>query len=135
MTKSEISARAEASLMGMFVPVKGDAEVIKGLLNYFDVFFKNANQPGIDSDEVLRLAFRYVEDKTTVITHIAVNTLDDMVLITLPLKTAEEIAERGYKLDSKDGEFCFCYNATYPDCSELGYSYFNKDDLGYRRVG
>jgi len=76
-----------------------------------------------------------VGDKTTVITHIGVNTLDDMVLITLPLKTAEEIAERGYKLDSKDGEFCFCYNATYPDCSELGYSYFNKDDLGYRRVG
>ena len=135
MTKSEISARAEAALMGMFVSVKGDAEVIKGMLNYFYVFFKNANQPGIDADEVLRLAFRYVEDKTTVITHIGVNTLDDMVLITLPLKTAEEIAERGYKLDSKDGEFCFCYNATYPDCSELGYSYFNKDDLGYRRVG
>jgi len=135
MTKNEISARAGAALMGMFVSVKGDAEVIKGMLNYFDVFFKNANQPGIDADEVLRLAFRYVEDKTTVITHIGVNTLDDMVLITLPLKTAGEIAERGYGLDSKDGEFCFCYNATYPDCSELGYSYFKKDGLGYKRIG
>ena len=135
MTKNEISARAEAALMGMFVPVKGDADLIKGMLNYFDVFFKNANQPGIDADEVLRLAFRYVEDKTTVVTHIGVNTLEDMVSITLPLKTADEIAERGYKLDSKDGEFGFCYNATYPDCSELGYSYFKKDGLGYRRIG
>jgi len=135
MTKNEISAKSEAALMGMSVPVKGDAEVINGMLKYFDVFFKNANQPGIDTDEVLRLAFRYVEDKTTVVTHIGVNTLDDMVLITLPLKTAVEIAEHGYGLDSKDGEFCFCYNATYPDYSELGYSYFKKDDLGYKRIG
>jgi len=135
MTKNEISARAEAVLMGLFIPVKGDAVAIKGILNYLDIFFKNTNNAGIDADEVLRLAFRYVEDKTTVITHIGVNTLDDMVLITMPLKTSEEIAQCGYTLDSKDGEFCYCYNVTYPDCSELGYSYFNKDDLGYRRVG
>jgi len=135
MTKNEISARAEAVLMGLFIPVKGDAEAIKGILNYLNVFFKNTNNSEIDTEEVLRLAFRYVEDKTTVITHIGVNTLDDMVLITLTLKNAEEIAERGYTLDSKDGEFCYCHNVTYPDCSELGYSYFKKDNLGYRRVG
>ena len=135
MTNNEISGRAEAALMGMLVPVKGDAEVIKGMLNYFDVFFKNSNHPRIDADEVLRLAFRYVEDKTTVITHVGVNTLDDMLLITLPLKTSMEIAQHGYDLDNPEGEFGFCYNATYPDCSELGYSYFKKDGLGYKRIG
>jgi|GEM_PF-1901306 len=135
MTKNEIAGNAEAVFMGLFVPVKGDEELIKGILNYLDTFFKNANQPGIDSDEVLRLAMRYVKDKTTQITHIGVNTLEDMVLITLPLKNSEEIEKLGYSLDSKDGEFCFCYNATYPDCSELGYSYFKKDGFGYRRVG
>ena len=135
MTKGEIAARAEASLLGLFIPVNGDHEVVKEMLKYFNTFFKNTGSVSIDADEILRLTFRYVEDKTTVITHIGVNTIDDAVLITLPLKNAEELKEHGYTLDAEDGEFCYCYNATYPDCSELGYSYFKKDNFGYRRIG
>ena len=86
-------------------------------------------------EEVLQQAFEYIEDETTQITHIGLSTLDDMVMLTLPLKTAEEIEETGYDLDSEDGQFCYCYNLTYPDCSELGYCFFEKGVSGFKRTG
>ena len=60
MTRNEIGAKAEATLMGLFVPVKGDLATIKGILTCLDEFFKNAGQTGFNTDEVLRLTFQYV---------------------------------------------------------------------------
>lgn len=90
---------------------------------------------------VLRLAFRYVGDKTTIITHVGITAIKDCIIITLPLKNAQELKESGYTLDPKDGQLCYCYNITYPDCSELGYCFFEKEkffnnlDFCYMRVG
>lgn len=41
MTNDDITAKAEASFMGVVIPVHGDQKVVKQMLEYYGVFFKN----------------------------------------------------------------------------------------------
>ena len=49
------------------------------------------------------------------------------VLLTLPMLTDED--KKVEPLESRDGTFSYVYNIDAPDCSELGYSFFERDPI------
>lgn len=65
-----------------------------------------------------RKAFEFISNKEkTKVIGLSLNTImNEMVVLTLIFKDTGEI----FDIEDPNGVFCFCYNYTYPDCSELG---------------
>lgn len=86
--------------------------------------------------EILEKALRYGE-KGARLTHIVVNRLmgtDTVISFVIsddeyPINSAED-------LTTENGVISYCYNATFPDCSELGYCFYAKlSDGNIHRIG
>lgn len=131
LTKTELNARSEMALMGIVMEVPSNdtaADMMDYILEVLD-----ASKPvgHIVGSEIVRDAFQFM-DSNPVITHIVVNQVDDMRLITLVIDTDNE---KNTHLTDPDGVFCYVYNIDVPYFSELGYTWFKYDGNFYRRRG
>jgi hypothetical protein len=85
----------------------------------------------VTGKEIIDSATKYAEN--AVIKAIDLSTLDDMLLICLPMETDED--EGKFNLLDRYGVFSYVYNATEPMFSELGYSCFECTGGILSRVG
>ena len=83
------------------------------------------------TDEIITQLFKYTQDGTIPV-HAVTNTICGMKCLTVTLETPED--EDTYDLLSEDGVFSSVYNFDCPDCSELGYSYFAKQNGRLKRI-
>jgi len=72
--------------------------------------------------EIFNEATHYT--KGAKIQYVNVSTLEDMVLLALPMITDED--EDEFDITSEYGVFSYVYNFDAPQCSELGYVFFTK---------
>ena len=128
-SKGQLNARAEALLMG-FVIYQEDIDNIKYVIDYVSNVLKN----NVKADEIIKLTYKYITEKEKIkIVGLSLNTfMNEMIVLTLILKDDDDVF---FNIENKDGVFCYAYNYTYPDCSELGYSYFRNDNGKLHRIG
>lgn len=67
------------------------------------------------------------------VTHLVVNTLEDMVLITLVKD--DSVKTVPWDLLTRDGVLAYVFNVSQPDFSELGYVFFTYRNGFIRRIG
>ena len=129
MTKAEeniLNGKAEAVLMGFTQKVESNAEAI-----YIIDYIVKVTNHTVKGEEIIQQATQY--STGAVIQYINISTLEDMIMLTLPMITEED--EEEFNILSPDGVFCYVYNFTCPDFSELGYSYFENKNGRIRRIG
>lgn len=123
-----------AALRGIVTPLPQKQEDQEQILFRMDDLggVKLAHTP----KEILEKALRYGE-KGAKLTHIVVNRLmgtDTVISFVIsddeyPINSAEDLTTR-------NGVISYCYNATFPDCSELGYCFYAKrSDGNIHRIG
>jgi len=126
---SKWSADAEALLMGFTVPVES-GEHWQYMMNYTAMVLGFE----IDTEEVLRLSKRYLEDpEHTVVRHLNLSSIEDMRMFAMTYEGDND--EEPYNLLNPDGCFGYVYNVDCKDFSELGYSYYKKDGSRIKRIG
>lgn len=126
-----LSARAEVAMMGTVIQIHHESDLIY-ILDYISKTLDSTIKQSFNAKEVVNNAFKYC--KNPVVHHLCVNTIEDMLVITLTMTTDEDDEE--YNLLSSQGVFSYVYNVTCPDFSELGYTFFAKKESGrVRRVG
>lgn len=86
--------------------------------------------------EILEKALRYGE-KGAKLTHIVVNRLMGTdTVISFVISDDEYTINSAEDLTTENGVISYCYNATFPDCSELGYCFYSKlSDGNIHRIG
>lgn len=124
--KKETVTKAEMIMMGAMQPVSSEQEV-KDILDYIATTLKMS----FTGEEVVKLATRYT--KNAEFKYIHIGTMDDMIVIALPMTTDED--EEPFDIVSEYGAFSYVYNATYPDLSELGYCFFGRKNGRLTRLG
>lgn len=120
--KKELATKCEMALMGYTQPITKDE--LKEAIPYI------ASAIGVkcDTDEVMSQLFKYTESTPK---HFVMNTImGEMMCLTVTL----DDGETPYRLDDEQGVISTVYNFTYPDCSEMGYSYFAKRDGVFKRI-
>lgn len=127
-SKGELNAKAEVALMGRAVNVQ-DRDNLAYMIDYICTVLKHTETSGA---EILKLATRYCDEMTKPIGIICNTIMGDMQCLTVILK---DFDGSPFKLDSEDGVLCYVHNFTCPDCSELGYCFFERTTSGFRRVG
>lgn len=127
-SKGELNALAEMLMMG-FVKQFTDEDNIKYVIDYVS---KTLGKD-ITADEIYEKAYEFISDKDkTKVVGLSVNTLyGEMQCLTLIFKDEGE----PFNIEDENGVFCYCYNYTYPDCSELGYSFFKREHGKLHRIG
>lgn len=127
-SKGELNAKAELLMMG-FVQQITDINNIRYIIDYVSKVLHES----ITADEVIENAYKYISNKDKIhIVGLSINTImEEMICLTLILKDDEDEL---FNIEDPDGVFCYCYNYTYPDCSELGYSYFRRDNGKLHRI-
>lgn len=119
---NKLNAKAEAILMGMTQPVDSNEEA-----QYICDYIARVLECEVTGEEIIRLATRYA--KGYQIRYINVSVVMGMRMLCLPLT---ETRNSELKLYHTDGVFSYVYNFDAPDCSELGYAFFDKKN---RRIG
>ena len=129
-TQNKWSAQAELIMMGYTLTVENDVQA-----EYLISYILRTLGMKENGKKVLEKARQHTTGAE--VKYISTSRLDDMVLITIPLETAEDRVNPKHKFNLLDpeGVFCYCYNTTCPDFSELGYSYFQKKDGRVWRIG
>lgn len=128
-SKGELNAKAEIALMGRAVNIT-DKDNLAYVIDYICKVVKCTETSGA---EILKLATQYSDEKVTRPIGLICNTImGDMKCLTVILK---DFDGSPFKLDSEDGVLCWVHNFTCPDCSELGYCFFEKTPSGFRRIG
>lgn len=120
--KKELATKCEMALMGFTQPVT--KEELKEAIPYI------ASAIGVkcDTDEVMNTLFKYTESTPK---HFVMNTImGEMMCLTVTL----DDGETPYVIDSDEGVLSTVYNFTYPDCSEMGYSFFANRAGGIKRI-
>lgn len=121
-------AKAEAILMGMTLPV--EEEELNNITAYILSVIK-----GVDFDDTVKAeattvlfnAYKYNSENTP-ISHISVSTTPFGRMITFVRDEEMQV------LETPEGVLAYVYNVDYPDCSELGYVFFEKRAGTYRRI-
>ena len=123
-----------AALQGILTPLPDDRECQEQILSLMDDLggIKLAHS----AKEVIDKALRFY-DEGAKLTHVVVNKLYGTdVVITLLVSDEECPITSDADILSRNGVLGYCYNATYPDCSELGYSFYAKHRDGtIHRIG
>lgn len=122
---SIVADKAELVLIGRTIGVENHGE----LLNILD-YVKGILGVDYVSSDVLQGALKYCAEGC--VKFISMSTIEDTILITLLLDTAEEPLPQ---LDAPDGVFGYVYNVSYPVMSKLGYSFYRKSGSSYKRIG
>ena len=119
--RKELATRCEFALMGITQPITMDE--LKEVIPYI------ASAIGVecDTEEVIQQMFKYT---TATPRHFVMNTLCGMSCLTVTL----DDGETPYVLEDEDGVFSSVYNFTFPDCSEIGYSFFAVKNGASRRI-
>ena len=137
-TMPKVSAKIEMALMtrSVFEVEEGEEEYA---VNYLLHVFGHNNVTS--AKEVLKSAFHYLS-KNVKVKFMSVNVIMDMAMIAFVMVSDEPkdelpSTETQYKeLVNEEGILCYVYNMDAPDCSELGYSFFDYDSIGFiRRIG
>lgn len=121
--KKELATRCEMALMGFTQSIT--KEELKDVIPYI------ASAMGVkcNTQEVIDTLFKYCGKLTP--KHFVMNTImGEMMCLTVTL----DDGETPYVLDSEDGILSTTYNFTYPDCSEMGYTFFENNGGTYRRI-
>lgn len=122
-------AKAEVILMGQALPVESDEEA-KFITAYILCVLGNEEDDAAlkaKAKEVYDLVYKY-NSENTLVTHISVNTTPFGRMITFVRDDEME------SLETPDGVLAYVYNVDYPECSELGYVFFEKRAGTYHRV-
>lgn len=132
--KNERNAKAEMAMMsGRFTPFSSieEAKHILGYIKtaiYCDGKYNKVEERG---EEMYNDALKY--SKGSKITGITVNTIMGMKMICCIVKSKS--AKKAEPTTSMNGQLCYVINLDAPDCSELGYSFFQKRDNELYRIG
>lgn len=118
MNKNIVATKGELALMGNAVTVDDNEEGLE-VIKYM------CNALGAECD------LNWFKE-TYHIKAVVANTLQDMRLVTVALKTDEDEGE--FNLLDKDGCFCYVMNLDVDYFSEFGYSYFAKRNGLVRRI-
>ena len=127
---NETGAKAEACMMGIAVKVTDDKQA-KGAINYMiKTLFPESE---VTADTIFDGAYQFVNKSDNPrVTHLSLNRTADFTMLALAIDTDEE----QNVIDSEDGAFCYVYNFEEPMFSELGYSFFQRDQIGFlHRIG
>lgn len=120
--KKELATRCELALMGMAQPIS------KEELNEVIPYIASAIGVKCDTDEVIDRMFQYTKATPR---HFVMNTImGEMMCLTVTLDDGES----DYLLEDENGVFSSVYNFTFPDCSELGYTFFKVRNGASRRI-
>lgn len=133
-----MSAKAESMLMGFVVPMDAKTEEFNRteVIWYVSYIMSvlNGDTPAdhlITARDVWMDINKYSKN---IVKHITTNKLMGMNVITFTLDNEEE--EFPKRLDTPEGVFSYVYNITCPECSELGYTFYEeKVNNMYHRVG
>lgn len=128
-TKGDLNAKSELALMGRPVQVTDPEE-----LKYCFSYIANVLKRDETGEEIYNEAVKYINLKETKPIGFCCNTLFGyMRVITIIMK---DIKAKHFSLADEDGVLCHVHNFTCPDCSELGYCFFEKlSNGGFRRIG
>lgn len=86
----------------------------------------------VTADEIYEKAYEFVDKDKTKVIGLSMNTIcGEMQCLTLIFKDEG----KPFNIEDENGVFCYCYNLTYPDCSELGYSFFKREHGKLHRIG
>ena len=130
MTKESMS-KAEAILMGLPQKVESEAECVE-VLNYIFNYFRNCFETPVPTgEEVIKLANQFTS-KHQVPKWVFVNQICGMYMIALPF--SERIVTKTGKMIA-NGVFGYVYNIDAPDCSELGYTFYEEQNGKIKRLG
>lgn len=129
LSKGELNAKSELALMGLVVQIL-DRENMEYVLDYIAKTIKCTEMTG---KEIYDEATKYTDPKETEPVGLSTSTLfgGEMRVINIVFK------DRGksLKLDDPDGVLCHVHNFDAPDCSELGYCFFERKGSSYHRIG
>ena len=133
-SKGELNAKCEIALMGRLVQVV-DMPNLVYCMDYLCNTFRNT---GVICDEettgeyIMKKATEFINPDETVPVGFIVNTImGELVCVAIVMKDLGEPMQ----IDSEDGILCYVYTFNAPDCSELGYCFFEKTKSGIRRIG
>lgn len=135
LSKGDLNARAEMLLNGHVIQVTDEVNQ-KYIVDYVSRVLANVgNSEPVKSDEIWEKAFEFISNKEkTKVIGLSLNTImNEMVVLTLIFKDEGEV----FDIEDENGVFCYCYNYTYSDCSELGYCFFEYDKSTHKlhRIG
>ena len=130
MNKYEVykwNAKAEMCAMGFTIPVNR-VEETKHIIGHLVYLINGLKEDEALVNEIYEKAMKYNSDNAR-ISHIQVQRYSEIgTLLTLVRDK-----EMRY-ITQPDGVMSYVYNFNYPDCSELGYVYFQKVDGGVTRI-
>lgn len=135
MTKEgRLCAKAEMMMMGITQMVEDCEEAHKITAYIVRTILDLNNEKAKDkAQEVMNNCFKYLSDEADVRGMVVNTIMGSMVCITYIIDDGEEGVPND--LATPYGVFSHVENLTCPDCSELGYTFFEKKSDGYHRVG
>lgn len=128
MTKqqNEWNANAEAALMGFVVEVKSP-EHLKHMIGYVLWTLKQDPKAEENAESIFKDIHEFNSEGTPV-SHFAINNYNIGTLMTF-------VRDEDMKsLADENGVLSYVYNMTYPDCSELGYTFFQVVRGQFKRI-
>lgn len=120
-TKRELGAKAELALMGIVTPVRDKDNVIY-MIDYIN---RVLGITDVSGEEIYAQATEFIKPKMTGIVGISACTMlgGECRVVNIVFKDHKDTK---FKLDDQDGVLTYVYNYDWPDCSELGYCFFEK---------
>ena len=119
-------SKAEMILMGFTLSVENNEEA-KYIIDYI-LKVMNSSET---ADTVIEKASKHCKDME--IKAINTSTVMGDSHLAFAIKTSED--EYEFNLVDEDGTFCFVYNISNPELSELGYCFFENQHGKVRRIG
>lgn len=129
LSKGELNAKAEIALMGITVQVL-DRENMEYVLDYIA---KVLNCTEMTGEEIYDEAVQYVDLEETVPVGLSCSTLfgGEFRVVNIIFKDKG----KALRMTDPDGVLCHVHNFDAPDCSELGYAFFERKGSSYHRIG
>ena len=127
-SRGDLNAKCELALMtGQCVSVRD----VDNVRYCFEYIAKVVGSTTTTADEFWEMMTQYLDKDKTYPVGFCMNKVFGMTCMTIILHDKGEV---NHSLDHEDGQFCYVYNFDAPDCSELGYSYFERRGNRYFRV-
>lgn len=130
MTKKQLNeyrAKAEACAAGFTVKVNSVEETMF-IINHLMYLINGCKEDNERAEEIYSEAMKY-NSANAQISHITIQRWGEIGTL-LTLVRDEEMTD----ITSEDGVIAYVYNCNYPDCSELGYVFFEEQNGKLRRV-
>lgn len=126
-TKNELRTLAEIALMGLVVKVNTEDDVTF----IFDIIRGAVGTEGMTAEEMYKDAVKYINFDETEIYGLSASTVCGMPCINVLFRDKDC---ENFAVDGTDGVFCYVLNLADSDCSEYGYSFFEKKGSSYHRI-